>query len=134
MTLRKSARALGSAFMLVSIAAGAVALGSPPAAAVQLGGFRPVATNGEAVQAAASFAAESMGGELASVDSAEQQAVQGTNFRMELTLQDGSRWRVTVSRNLQGEYSILGEPAQLQAATSEDGPDTGTNDGSDDDE
>lgn len=114
-------------------AAGAVALGSP-AAAAQLGGFRAVATDGEAVQAAASFAAQSMGGELASVDSAQQQTVQGTNFRLEITLQDGSRWRVTVNRSLQDEFSMLGEPAQLQAATSEDGPDTGDNQGESDDE
>jgi hypothetical protein len=125
-------RAFAAATLLAATAA--VALGSPAAAAAQLGGFRPVATDGEAVQAAASFAAESMGGELASVDSAQQQTVQGTNFRMELTLQDGSRWRVTVNRSLQDEFSMLGEPAQLQAATSEDGPDTGDNQGQSDDQ
>ncbi len=133
MALRTSARALGSAFLFISMAgAELLALGIPAAAAVQLGGWRAGSTDDGNVQAAASWAAEQMGGDLASVDSARTQSVQGINYQLEITLQDGSRWRVTVNRSPGGDFSMLGDPAQLQAASGDDGPDTGSNDGSDD--
>lgn len=130
MALRTSARALGGAFLFISMAgADLLALGLPAAAAVQLGGWRAGSTDDENVQAAASWAAEQMGGDLASVDSARVQSVAGINYQLELTLQDGSRWRVTVNRSPGGDYSMLGDPAQLQAPTG----DGSTGDSSDDD-
>ena len=136
MTFGKSVRVFGSALLLVTTQGGAViALGSQSAAAMQLGGFRAIATDDANVQGAASFLAEQVGGELASVDSAQYQSTANTNYRVEITLADGARWsgQITRDRN-SGEYSMMGSPNQLQPASGGDEVDHGTNDGSDGDD
>ena len=103
MVLRKYASALASLALLASAGAGI-----PAAAAAQypqVGGYRAVATTDQGVQAAAAFAATSLGregAELASVDVAQVQVVQGMNYRLDFTMSDGSRWRVVVYRALNG--------------------------------
>lgn len=42
------------------------------------------------------------GADQASVDAAQTQLVQGTNYRLDFTMSDGSRWRVVVYRALNG--------------------------------
>jgi hypothetical protein len=134
MTTRTSTRTLGAALLLATAAAGAVFLAAgPAAAALQLGGFRAISTDDPAVQGAGTFLAEQAGGELASIDSAQYQSTANTNYRLEITLADGARWRGQITRDrTSGEYSMMGAPTQLSPAT-EEGGDTGTNDGSDDD-
>jgi hypothetical protein len=122
-------RALGSALLLVTAAAGAVLLTGAPAASAQgrvLGGYRDIATDDAGVQAAAAFAAGEVGGSLQSVDSAQIQSVAGANYRLTITLEDGAVWQVVVYRNLQGGHSLTSS-----TQTSEGETDTGTNDGSD---
>jgi hypothetical protein len=127
MTRFRSARTLGAALLLATVAAGAVLLAAgPAAAAMQLGGFRAISTDDPAVQAAAAFAAGEVGGSLQSVDSAQAQTVAGINYRLTITLEGGAVWQVVVYRNLQGGYSLTSS-----TQTSEGETDTGTNDGSD---
>ena len=127
--------------MLILIQAAALAACMPPAHAVTkspelcaaaaipiLGGYRAVDPSDEGVQAAGAFAANALGGELASVDSAEQQSVAGTNYRLELSLSSGARYRVVVYRSLQGEMSLT---SQEQLSGGEEEADHGSNDGSD---
>lgn len=70
------------------------------------GGFSTVNVNNPAVQDAAEFAAEALGGLLSRVLSAEQQVVAGVNYRMEIELQDGSLHDVMVYEDLQGNMSL----------------------------
>jgi hypothetical protein len=131
MTRRRSARTLSAALLLATAAAGALLLAAgPAAAAMQLGGYRAVSTDDAGVQAAAAFAAGEVGGSLQSVDSAQAQSVAGVNYRLTITLDGGAVWQVVVYRNLQGEHSLTSS-SQTSAG---DGPDTGTNDGSDSDD
>jgi hypothetical protein len=126
MALRKTMRALVGALLL---APAMLAIGTAPAAAVQLGGFRAMSTDDPAVQGAASFLAEQVGGELASVDSAQYQSTANTNYRIEITLADGARWggQITRSRD-SGDYSMMGSPTQLQGTSGgDDETDTGSN-------
>jgi hypothetical protein len=128
MTRFRSARTLGAAILLATAAAGAALLAAgPAAAAIQLGGYRAVSTDDAGVQAAAAFAAGEVGGSLQSVDSAQAQTVAGINYRLTITLDGGAVWQVVVYRNLQGEHSLTSSTQTSEG----DGPDTGTNDGSD---
>lgn len=75
---------------------------SPPAPAVA-GGWSAADRASAEVAAAADYAAHMLnrgGATVASIDSASQQVVAGMNYRLDLTLSDGSRWRVTVWRKL----------------------------------
>jgi hypothetical protein len=132
MPIRTSARALGSALLLVTVAGATFSLGVGPAAAMQLGGWRSAATDDGGVQAAASFAAGEVGGSLDRVDAAETQSAAGTNFRLTIVLEDGAIWQVVVHRNLQGEFAMQSSTQTYVPAG--EGPDTGSNDGSDDDD
>lgn len=132
MLIRTSARALGSAFLIVTAAGATLALGIGTAAAMQLGGYRSASTDDSAVQAAASYAAGEVGGALDRVDSAEIQSAAGSNYRLTIVLEDGAIWQVVVHRNLQGEFSMLSSTQTYVPAG--EGPDTGSNDGSDDDD
>ena len=129
MTTYTSARALGAC--LLAAAGAALAVATPATASAQgsstvLGGYRPVATDGEIVQEAAAALAAQVGGELASVDSAQSG---GLSYRLEITLADGARWSGTVGIRLPGRnYEVIGQPVQLSGG---DETDTGTNDGSD---
>ena len=137
MTNRTSFRAGAGALLIAATAAGAL-LTAPAAASAQgrvLGGFNAVSTDDARVQGAAAFLAEQVGGELASVDAAQSQSTGNTNYRLEITLEDGARWSGQVTANRDGSYAMMGEASQLQAASGEgEETDTGTNDGSDDDE
>ena len=132
MSLRSKARAFGGAFLILSAAGATLTLAVPAAAAMQLGGWRAAATGDAGVQAAAAFAAGELGGSLDRVDSAETQSAAGTHFRLTIVLEDGAIWQVTVRRDLQGEFSMQGSTQTYVPAG--EGPDTGSNDGSDDDD
>ena len=128
MTISASARTFGACLLTITAGA-ALATATPGTAAAQgsstvLGGYRPVATDNEIVQEAAAALAAQVGGELASVDSAQSG---GLSYRLEITLADGARWSGTVGIRLPGRnYEVSGQPVQLSGET-----DTGTNDGSD---
>jgi hypothetical protein len=129
----------GRALALVSALAGAVLIPGAPAAAaaaMQLGGFRAIATDDANVQGAGAFLAEQVGGELASVDSAQYQSTANTNYRIEITLADGARWSGQITRDrTSGDYAMMGSPTQLSPPTGEgDEPDTGSNQSPDDDD
>jgi predicted fused transcriptional regulator/phosphomethylpyrimidine kinase len=102
-----------------TIILGAIIFGVAIAANAQrvLGGYKTAATDDERVVAAANFAVdkrvetntEQEGLTLSSVDKAETQSVQGTNYRvcMTVSLDDQSQQvRAVVYQNLQGEYSL----------------------------
>ena len=114
MVLRKYLSAFVSAALLASAGAAIPAT----AAAVQypqVGGYRPVAVTDQRVREAAAFAAGRLGiegAELASIDTAQAQVVQGMNYRLEFTMSDGSRWRVVVYRALNGAMQA-GQPQAL---------------------
>ena len=126
MTISTSARAIAAASFLAMAAAGAMLPAAASAQGRVLGGFNPVSTDDARVQGAAAFLAGQVGGELASVDAAQSQSTGNTNYRLEITLEDGARWSGQVTANRDGSYAMMGEPAQLSGET-----DTGTNDGSD---
>lgn len=68
-----------------------------------VGGFAPARPSEPDVLAAARFAAQAASkgaAQLLSVDDAHKQVVAGTNYRLTLTLTDGSRWEATVWRKL----------------------------------
>ncbi|TXH68271.1 MAG: hypothetical protein E6Q83_14370 [Thiothrix sp.] len=71
-----------------------------------VGGYTSVDSNDEGVQAAAQFAAQSLGGLLAQVTKAEQQVVAGLNYRLNLDFQDGSKHQVVVYKDLQGNMKL----------------------------
>lgn len=66
------------------------------------------------IKAIATYAVSQLGltgAALASVDKAEQQVVAGMNFRLDLTLSDGSRWHVVVFRSLDQQLSLTSKEA-----------------------
>lgn len=137
MTRLTFARALGVSLLTAATGA-ALATALPVTASAQgaastvLGGYRPVATDGEIVQEAAAALAAQIGGELASVDSAQSG---GLSYRLEITLADGARWSGTVGIRLPGRnYEVSGQPIQLSPPPGEgDEVDTGSNQAPDDD-
>lgn len=77
------------------------------------GGWRS-ATPDQDARAAADFAAGALnrpGVTVKQVDAVETQVVAGLNYRLDMTLSDGSRWRVVVYRNLQGGFSLTSSSA-----------------------
>ena len=128
---RPTLRALASACLLATVAAPAAA--SAQSSSTVLGGYRPTATDSEMVQQAGAALAERVGGELASVDSAQSG---GLSFRLEITLADGARWSGTVGIRLPDRtYVVSGEPIQLSPPPGEgDEVDTGSNQAPDDDD
>ncbi len=77
------------------------------------GGYSTVEPNDD-IKATATFAVSQLGltgATLASVDKAEQQVVAGMNFRLDLTLSDGSRWHVVVFRSLDQQLSLTSKEA-----------------------
>ena len=98
--------AIAAAAFLVS--AGAAIGGASPLAAQApiVGGFRDVAVTDPDVRAAARFGVAHLRrphSRLATIDAAQQQVVAGMNYRIDVTLADRSRWRLTVYRPLRGE-------------------------------
>ncbi len=75
-----------------------------------VGGYREAGVRDKDVLAAGRFAVSALAGRratLRSVDTAQQQVVQGTNYRLDLTASDGRRWRVTVYRPLRGKMRLV---------------------------
>lgn len=79
---------------------------STPAQPQLVGGYSVVDVNDAEVQNAAQFAAQSLGGLLGKVTQAEQQVVAGMNYKLSLELQDGSKHKVVVYKDLQGNMSL----------------------------
>lgn len=77
-----------------------------PAPPQMVGGYSTVDVNDAEVQNAAQFAAQSLGGLLGKVTQAEQQVVAGMNYKLSLELQDGSKHKVVVYKDLQGNMSL----------------------------
>ncbi|ODU69917.1 MAG: hypothetical protein ABT11_10225 [Novosphingobium sp. SCN 66-18] len=101
---------------LVTLAPIAAEAAAPPGPVIP-GGWAKAGVNDPQVRQAAEFAASQLpgGGAVRSVDSASQQVVAGMNYRIELTLADGSRWAVTVYRMLSGQMR-LSESARLASS------------------
>lgn len=84
---------------------------NPPETRVEpmmAGGWSPSAIDEDA-RTAAVFAVTALsrpGAALKSLDAAQTQVVAGLNYQLDLTLTDGSRWRVVVYRNLQAAFSL----------------------------
>lgn len=79
----------------------------------RVGGFRPANTSDARVQAAATFAAAQIGVELSEVETAQQQVVQGINYRLVISTTEGARYRVDVHVPLRGEM-VLRHQEQIE--------------------
>ena len=113
MVTKRWMNALAAAAFLVPAGAAIVALigGASPLAAqgTVTGGFRDVAVTDPGVRAAARFGVAHLRPphpRLARINGAQQQVVAGMNYRIDVTLTDRSRWRLTVYRPLRGEMQL----------------------------
>ena len=79
-----------------------------------VGGFSNIDASREDVQEAAHFAAGELGFELASVEKAQSKAVAAYLFLLEITGEDGSRWRVEVTKPLRGGNWSMRSREQLE--------------------
>lgn len=105
------------ALALVALPLAACAQDAPPSAGrdtpVITGGWSKAALTPE-IKAVAVWAFDAIdvpGAELAEIGNISQQVVAGMNYRMDLVLTDGSRWRVQVYQNLSGERSLTSAQA-----------------------
>ena len=80
----------------------AVIAQAPP----MVGGYRAVDVADENIQRAAAFAAEQLGIEVAEIESAQRQTVQGANYRIIFSTADGTRYSVVVYQPLRGELQL----------------------------
>jgi len=74
-----------------------------------VGSYRPADVRDARVEAAARFAVKEVGGSgarLRSINAAQQQLVQGTNYKLDVTASDGQRWLVTVYQPLRGAMRV----------------------------
>ncbi len=103
------------AIALLSLAgapeAGAAAATQP---VPMVGGYSNISTSREDVLEAAQFAAGELGFALASVEKAQSKAVAAFLFLLELTGEDGSRWRVEVTKPLRGGTWSIRSHEQLE--------------------
>lgn len=77
------------------------------------GGWQAADPASKAVTDAADYAVTQLPaghGLLAGVRSAQMQVVAGTNFRMVLSLTDGTIWEATVWHKLDGSYALTSMP------------------------
>ncbi len=97
-----------------------------------LGGYNAADVDDAQVQAAAAFAAESVGGELGEVTSAQVQSAAGANYKISFTTSDGRAYAAVVRRDLRGVWSVTSieetgdhhtDIAQEQADRDEDNDD-----------
>jgi Cystatin domain len=110
MTATKSwVKAIAGAALVVSAGAGifaAAGASNPPAVRAPVaGGYRNVAVTDPAVRGAAQFGVAQLRrarARLAGIDAAQQQVVAGMNYRIDVTLTDRSRWRLSIYRPLRG--------------------------------
>ena len=119
MNLGRAATQALVAFGIVSVAAPAYAnLAAHQAAPIMVGGYRAADVQDAGVRAAAGFAAQAIGGagvSVRTIHQAQQQLVQGMNYKIDLTASNGQRWLVTVYRPLRGEMRVTQQEA-VQAA------------------
>lgn len=80
------------------------------------GGYSNAPTTDAEVQAAAQFAAKTLGSELVNVLKVERQVVAGMNYRMHLALKNGAEYEVVVYRDLQQQMSLSSSKV-IKAAT-----------------
>lgn len=88
------------------VVGGGSAAGGPAVA----GGWSATQADSAEVKAAAAYALHMLNrptATISTIDNASQQVVAGINYRMELTLSDGSRWAVTVWRKLDGSFDMI---------------------------
>jgi hypothetical protein len=74
-----------------------------------VGGWSTAEVSDDGVKAAANAAAAKLGSgrsKVKSIDSASYQVVAGTNYRIEVTLADGTRWQAVVWRKIDGSYEV----------------------------
>jgi hypothetical protein len=119
MNLGRAAKQALVAVAVFAVAAPAYAnLGGQDAAPIMVGGYRAADVQDAGVRAAAAFAAQAIGGagvSVRTIHQAQQQLVQGMNYKIDLTASNGQRWLVTVYRPLRGEMRVTQQQA-LQAA------------------
>lgn len=108
------------------IAFALLSLGGAPEAGVavtpplpMVGGFKDIETTRDDVQEAALFAAGELGFELAGIEAAQSKAVAAFLFRLDLAGEDGSRWRVEVTKPLRGGTWSLRGQEQLEESGDE---------------
>jgi ferric-dicitrate binding protein FerR (iron transport regulator) len=116
MTRSTIAIALSAAIMLSACTANSGSDTPASNAPAQAEAPRPVITGGWSAgtvstdaRAAAQFAVTAMnqpGVTLTSLDRVQQQVVAGINYRLDLTLSDGSRVRATVWKKLDGTFEL----------------------------
>ncbi len=102
------------AFALLSLAGAPEAGVAAQPQVPMVGGYSNIDGSREDVQEAAHFAAGELGFELASVEKAQSKAVAAFLFLLELTGEDGSRWRVEVTRPLRGGTWSIRSHEQLE--------------------
>jgi hypothetical protein len=108
MTGIRYVNAFAALALVASAGAGIIAVSgifSAAAAQPMAGGYRDIAVTDPGVQAAARFGVAQLHrprARLASVDAAQQQVVAGMNYRIDVTLTDRSRWRLSIYRPLRG--------------------------------
>lgn len=101
--------ALGALLMVAVPAAEALAAAPHPMSAPIVGGWSPAPIKAAEVRQAAREAVRQLGrpgARLRRVHAASQQVVAGINYRLDIQLRDGSRWRVTVWRKLDGSHEL----------------------------
>jgi len=69
------------------------------------GGWSTAAVDAD-TKAVAMFAARQIGQNLKSIEAVQTQVVAGTNYKLDLTLADSSRWHVVVWRMLDGQLKL----------------------------
>lgn len=76
---------------------------------IVVGGWTSIAVD-DRVRSAARYAVRQLhirGARLSKIGKVELQVVAGTNFRIDLTLTDKSRWRVVVFERLNGTFEMI---------------------------
>lgn len=99
---------LASAALLSLISAPMAATYAAPSIAPRMGGWQQANVDPQA-RKAAQFALPRLKrgkARIRKIDGVERQIVAGTNYRIAMTLTDGSRWRVTVWQKLDRTYRL----------------------------
>jgi len=121
MRIRRTATQAALAVSIILAAAPAHAQqGEGQAAApIMVGGYRQADVSDAGVQAAARFAANAIGGAgitVRTIHSAQQQLVQGMNYKIDMTASNGRRSLVTIYRPLRGPMRVTQQQAVQAAA------------------
>lgn len=106
--LSASTKAAFAASIACLAAPASVSAATQPAAPM-VGGYQQADVRDSRIRAASRFAVTEVGGRgarLRSINAAEQQIVQGTNYKLDITVSDGQRWLVTVYQPLRGAMRV----------------------------